>query len=378
MKVAIDLTALRPRPSGVDRYLVQIVHHLARIDRDTRYTILLNYEDRHVFRGALPANFRTLLLCLRPRTARLLFQQFLLPVAAASMGVDVVHSPAFLAPRWRGTQRHLVTAHDMTFFSMRHVHSPLHQNGVFRWAVRESLLRAHLIAVPSHWARQDLLAVLPEVPPARVRVTPYGIDASFHPASPAEVRRHVRRLGLPDPYILYVGNIEPRKNLPVLLASYGRLAETGAVSEHLVIAGHRHWGAAEILQTCDRPPFRGRVHVTGFIQPADLPWVYRGARLFVYPSFAEGFGFPPLEAMSAGVPVVTTATGSLPEVAGPGADLVPVGDADALAAGLARVLSDDEHRRDLVARGHEVAARHSWDTTAERFAALLRRVAGAT
>jgi glycosyltransferase involved in cell wall biosynthesis len=375
MKVAIDLTALLPRPSGVDRYLVQLVHHLARIDRDTRYTILLNYEDRHVFRGALPANFRTLLLCLRPRTARLLFQQFLLPVAAASMGVDVVHSPAFLAPRWRGTQRHLVTAHDMTFFSMRNVHSPLHQNGVFRWAVRASLLRAHLIAVPSHWARQDLLAVLPEVPPARVRVTPYGIDASFHPASPAEVRRHVRRLGLPDPYILYVGNIEPRKNLPVLLASYGRLAETGAVSEHLVIAGHRHWGAAEILQTCDRPPFRGRVHVTGFIQPADLPWVYRGARLFVYPSLAEGFGFPPLEAMACGAPVVATHTSAMEENLQDAAELVRANDEVALAEAIDRLLRDEALREDRARTGRARAAAFSWERTAQGTLECYRELA---
>jgi glycosyltransferase involved in cell wall biosynthesis len=143
----------------------------------------------------------------------------------------------------------------------------------------------------------------------------------------------------------------------------------------LVVAGPDGWGAETLAEVLAAAHHRDRIVRLGWVDDADREALLRGCAVYAYPSIYEGFGFPPLEAMSAGVPVVTTDTGSLPEVAGPGAVLVPVGDPGALAAALARVMSDEDHRDDLVARGREVVARHGWDAAAERFADLLRRVA---
>ncbi|HSA79039.1 MAG TPA: hypothetical protein VLG72_09300, partial [Nitrospirota bacterium] len=118
MRIAIDLTALLPEPSGVDNYLMQLVLNLGRIDYDNQYKIFVNYEDRNLLMGALPRNFTVVPWCLRPRPIRLLFQQLVLPVAAMRWGADIVHSPSFIKPLYRGNIHHVVTIHDMTFFSL--------------------------------------------------------------------------------------------------------------------------------------------------------------------------------------------------------------------------------------------------------------------
>jgi glycosyltransferase involved in cell wall biosynthesis len=375
MKVAIDLTALLPQPSGVDKYLLQFVRHLGQIDAENQYTIFLNYEDRRVLHGQLPANFRPRPWCFRPRAGRLLFQQVALPAACASMDADVVHSPSFLMPYWRGKQRHLLTVHDLSFFSMPEVHSALHRSHIFRRALLGSILRAHLIQVPSESTRRDLLARVPQVPPERVRVIPYGVDACFHAAPADQVRREVRRLELPDAYILFVGNIEPRKNLPLLVESYVQLVADGAISEHLVIAGKRRWGAERILRRLNRPELRGRVHLPGYVSREDLPWVYRGARLFVYPSLFEGFGFPPLEAMACGVPTIATQSSSLEENLRGAAELVPPGDAAALTAAMRRLLCDEDLREQRKKMGLERAAAFRWEQTAREILDCYRQLA---
>ena len=208
------------------------------------------------------------------------------------------------------------------------------------------------------------------VDPDHVVSVPLGI----RPVAPGDAGVG-RRLAGGDRYVLAIGTIEPRKDLPTLVRAFDLVGD-GDPDVRLVVAGQDGWGVEAFDVALNGSRHRQRIVRLGWVSDHDREALLRGASVYAYPSIYEGFGLPPLEAMSADVPVVTTATGSLPEVAGPGADLVPVGDADALAASLARVLTDDEHRRDLVTRGREVVVQHSWDTSVERFAALLHRVAG--
>jgi glycosyltransferase involved in cell wall biosynthesis len=237
--------------------------------------------------------------------------------------------------------------------------------------IQRALDRGAWVQTSSSFVRSEVIDHF-RADPDRVVSIPLGV----RPVAPGDARTG-RRLAGGDRYVLAVGTVEPRKDLPTLVRAFNLVGD-GDRDVRLVLAGQDGWGAEALDLAIRGSRHRERIVRLGWVSDQDREALLRGASVYAYPSIYEGFGLPPLEAMSADVPVVTTATGSLPEVVGSGADLVPVGDAEALAASLARLLADDEHRRELVARGREAVAGHSWDTTAERFAALLRRVAGHT
>jgi len=364
MRIAIDFTAFLPQMTGIDTYLKQLVWHLAKVDRTNQYRIYHNHEDRHLFAERLPDNVSHVSLSARPRAIRLAFQQIFLPVAASIWGADVVHSPSFIMPYLRGTARHVLTVHDMTSFSHPQCHIALRRSASYRRMVLASLSRADVVVVPSQATRQAVLEFLPNLDPDRIRVTVPGIGEEFRPCDPASIREVVTRLMLPDPYILYVGTLEPRKNLPALVEAYRRLVEAGVIKEHLVLAGKLGWGYEALLKQVQAPVLRGRVHLAGYVSQQDLPAVYAGSRLFVYPSLHEGFGFPPLEAMACGVPVISTRSSSLTENLEAAAELVAPDDVAGLADAMHRLLTDDSLRVTLQERGLEQVRRYRWEQTA--------------
>jgi alpha-1,3-rhamnosyl/mannosyltransferase len=175
-------------------------------------------------------------------------------------------------------------------------------------------------------------------------------------------------------YVLAIGTIEPRKNLPGLVRAFDLVAKTDP-DVRLVIAGADGWGVDALDHAVAVSPFAGRIVRLGYVSDADHADLLAGASVLAYPSLYEGFGHPPFEAMAAGVPVVTTTAGSLPEVVGDAAELVPPGDEAALADALTRVLTDDALRAELVARGRRRAGAFPWSTAIDNFVGLYRRVA---
>ena len=364
MRIAIDFTAFIPQMTGIDTYLKQLVLHLAKVDQRNQYMIYHNYEDRRVFADNLPVNFSHTSISARPRSIRLISQQIILPLAASDWKADVVHSPSFIMPYIRGRARHVLTVHDMTSFSHPEHHIALRRSRLYRRMVLASLRRTDMVMAPSQATRQAILEFLPDLQPDRIHVTVPGIGEEFQPCDPASVQEVVTRLMLPQPYILYVGTLEPRKNLPALVESYRRLVEAGAIKEHLVLAGKLGWGYEALLKQIHVPALRGKVHLAGYVDQQDLPAVYSGARLFVYPSLHEGFGFPPLEAMACGVPVISTLSSSLVENLAGVAELVSPEDVAALADAIRRVLADDTLWTKRRAQGLEQASHYRWDRTA--------------
>jgi len=364
MKIVIDFSAFIPMSTGVDTYMKQLVLHLAKVDQTNQYLICLNIEDRHLFGKDLPANFSCRSFSARPRPIRLLYQQVLLPAIALLWNADVVHSPAFIMPYIRGRSRHVLTIHDMTSFSHPDCHNALRRSSTYLAMVRTSMRRADSIIVPSRATRQAVLELMTGIDPERVHVTTLGIDQEFRLREPGHVRETLLRLKLPKRYILYVGTLEPRKNLPALVESYSQLAEAGIVSEDLVIAGKLGWGYEALLKQVNSLALRGKVHLTGYLDQQDLTAVYAGARLFVYPSLFEGFGFPPLEAMACGVPTVSTKTSSLIENLEGAAELVPPGDTAALADAISRLLTDDILWAKRRKQGLELVNKYRWENTA--------------
>ena len=367
MRIAIDLTALLPEPTGVDWYILGLVRALARVDGEAEYTLYVNREDRHRLEGLGP-NFRVAGRAARPRVARLAFQQGWLPAAAGR--TDVIHSPSFIAPLAPTRARHLLTVHDMTSFSLPDVHIPLRRSRAYRRAVVASIRRAHRVNVPSRFVATEVERFVPGLPPGRVRVALQGVSDEYRPRTEAEVAPVLARLGVHQPYVLYVGTIEPRKNVDGLLDAMDRLG--GEVP--LVVAGRFGWGPAALAERLSSTP---RVRWLRYVAQADLPSLVAAAKVLAYPSLSEGFGMPPLEAMASGVPVVASNGSSLGELLSGAAELVPPGDTDALAAGIGRLLSDETLRRERIAAGRERAARFAWDAAArdmvEGYAELAAR-----
>jgi glycosyltransferase involved in cell wall biosynthesis len=377
MRVAIDLTALLPHATGVDNYLRRLVTYLGRLDDQNRYTIFLNYEDRFLFKDRLPGNFTVVPACLRPRPVRLLFQQVGLPAAARGLGVDVLHSPSFLMPLYRGRQRHVLTVYDVTFFTHPDCHIPLRRSQLYRRALLRSIRSADLVTVPSRFTQQGILDLVPDVRPERIKVIAPGVGQEFRPRAADDVQAAIKRLELPAPYILYVGTIEPRKNLRRLVESYRQLIAEREIAEHLVLAGRLGWDYDKFLAEIASPALRGRVHLLGYVAQEDLPWLYAGARLFVYPSLEEGFGFPPLEAMACGIPTLSSLTSSLLENLQGAAELVNPRDAQELTTAMGRLLEDEPHRARLRQEALARVEQFRWEQTARQTLACYQELAAA-
>jgi glycosyltransferase involved in cell wall biosynthesis len=376
MRVGIDLTALLPQHTGVDNFLLALVRHLGALDRDTAYTVFVNAEDAATVRALLPAHMRVRAASLRPRLLRLLFQQVLLPLATYVLRLDVVHSPSFIMPMWRGRARHVLTIHDLSSFSLPQAEVALRRSAPYRFAVLNSIRRADLVCVSTTFVRDQVAEHVPELPPERVRMVPLGLGEAFHPQDPDAVRPVLQRLGVRAPYILFVGTIQPRKNLEMLVRAYRKLLAADSLAEHLVLAGRLGWSYEPLLELCREPGLRERVQFLHYVDQADLPLLYAGASLLVYPSLEEGFGFPPLEAMATGVPVIVSDAAALRETTDDAAERVPAGDIDGWADAMHRLLADEDLRARRREAGIACAARFRWEETAARTLACYRELAG--
>jgi glycosyltransferase involved in cell wall biosynthesis len=274
-----------------------------------------------------------------------------LPRRAAALRADLLHCPMPLAPPRRVPVPVAVAVNDAIPWDhpewLTRAHA-LHASLVLAPAIRS----AAVVLVPSLHTRERLLARVRGLAAERIVVTPYGIDPRFSPGPGP--------LGA-TPYVLAVGTLQPRKNLEAALRAFERLVADG-LEHRLVVVGARGWRDAQLLARVERSPAAGRIELKGGVDDAELAALYRGAACLLYPSRAEGFGFPPLEAMACGTPVVCSTAGSLPEVAGAAALLVDPDDDIGLAAAVANAIDDPAPLR---AAGLERAARFSWDRCAD-------------
>lgn len=283
--------------------------------------------------------------------------------------VDLLHATMNVAPWWTPCPV-VVTIHDLAYLRYPHVHPRgrrIYLSAFTRFTVR----RARAVIAVSEYTRGEIGRLL-RVPDERTHVIYEGVDADFCPLPQDQVEAFRRRRGLPEHYLLYVGNLEPRKNLVRLVQAYAGLADKGGT--RLVLAGARGWGYGDLFQAVDQLGLSGRVLFPGFVPREELPLWYNGAQAFVYPSLYEGFGLPPLEAMACGIPVIVSTAASLPEVVGEAGLQVPPEDVQALTAALQRLLTDKDLKASLVERGLAQAQRFTWERMARETANLYRRV----
>lgn len=365
------LLSLSPnyRGAGIHRYICGLLTHLPRVDGGFRYTAFLS--DGRV-REICPPSL-TLRVSRLPTVkpwVRILWEQFLQPWELARDDVDLVHSMAYALPLICPA-RSVVTVHDLSFLLFPEAFNRanrLYLTAATRLAVR----RADALIAVSENSRRDLVRLLGAAP-ERVFVVPNGVDPAFRPLDPQALAGFRRERGLPEHYILFVGTLEPRKNLAALLRAYARLRQRGEVPHRLVIAGGMGWRYEGVLSLVAELGLGGEVLLAGFVPHEELPWWYGAADLFVFPSLYEGFGLPPLEAMACGTPVVSSNAASLPEVLGEAALLTPT-DVEGLAQAMRCVLLNPHLQEEMRARGLAKASEYSWERTARETAQVYRRV----
>lgn len=342
------------RSAGVSRYIYNLLVHLYREDPEGDYTVFLNS------RCALSLSYRqkrSSLPTYRP-WVRILWEQFLLPREVSKEGIALLHSPVNVQP-FLLPCKGVVTVTDLSFMVFPESFRPS-QRLYQRFFTRMSVQRAsHLIAISSSTARD--LSKFFAVPATKISVIFPGVDIAYHPIRDASALSDFRRRrNLPEKLILFVGTLEPRKNLLTLLKAYAKFKHQTKAEHKLVLAGSPGWLYQPIFAVVEELGLRDDVLFPGFIPEDELPLWYNVADVFVYPSLYEGFGLPPLEAMACGTPVIVSNTSSLPEVVGDAALLVDPYSPDAWAAALSKVCDNGHLRDDLATRGPERARTFSW------------------
>ncbi len=352
MIVGYDATTVTGQLSGVGYYTKHLLASLANGAGSGVVDRLVVLSNREV---ALDAGPRVSLYEGQRFPVRSVWMQLVLPRILGRLRPDVVHYTNYLAPVWSRVP-YVVSVHDMSVALMPQFHT-LKKRMLTSRLVPIVARRAGLVLTPSENTRRDVIRLL-GLDPGRVRVIPYAPAPTFRPVTVE--RDRLRTLGLTGPYFLYVGTLEPRKNLARALRAFARIAPS--LPDHrFVIVGQRGWMYDDVLK--EASGLRGRVDLLGYVAEADLPALYSHAAAFVYPSLYEGFGLPVVEAMACGTPVLTSRSSSLTEIAEGSAVLADPLDEAAISDGLMALATDEALRADLRRRGLAQAAAFTWERT---------------
>ena len=370
MHIAIDAHSVGTGLAGNETYAANLVEALAEFDRENSYTVYVTRaEAERRFEGRWP-NVRVRRTL--PHTP-LLRVPFTLSAELRRRPVDVLHVQ-YTAPPLAPCPV-VATIHDLSF---EHLPETFKRRSwmQLRLTVRRTARRAAHVIAPSEFTRRDLISTY-RLDPARVTAIPLAASSHFRPVEDArEIERVRRSYGIEGEYVLAVGSIQPRKNLVRLVRAYSLLRRERGRSNlpKLVLVGRQAWLYGETLRAIEEEGVGGSVILTGHVSEGDLPALYSGALCFAYPSYFEGFGLPPLEAMRCGTPTLVGDRASLPEVVGDAALSADPFDAGALAHALARLIDDDALRAELRARGLRRASAFDWRDTARMTLQVYRRV----
>jgi len=366
LSVALDATPLLGVPTGVGVFCANAMAALGSQPAVRVEAFAVSWRRRHLLGAHVPEGVGLVGKAMPARPLHFAWRVADIPAIEHFIGaVDVVHGTNYVVPPARRAAR-VVTVHDLTVIRYPEMCEP--ETLRFAGLVRRAIERGAWVHTPSRFVADEVVAEF-GADPQRVCVVHHGTPLlpSGRPGPTVTLPGKTTR------YVLAVGTVEPRKDLLGLVGAFGQVAaHLGDVA--LVIAGPDGWGSDALASAIAQSPVGDRIVRTGFV--ADLNGLLRGAALLAYPSLYEGFGLPTLEAMAAGVPVVTTTAGALPEVVGDAASMVAPGDTEALAAAIERLLEDACERQQLIERGLVRAAEFTWESCAEGLTDLYRAAAG--
>ncbi|MDX1662739.1 MAG: glycosyltransferase family 1 protein [Candidatus Promineifilaceae bacterium] len=371
MHIGIDARLPTYQMGGISRYTLHLLSALAEQDPHNRYTIFQSRKEQRPFVPAA-ARWRTRRLWT-PCHHRL--EPLALGVELLPYRLDVLHSPDFIPPAF-GARRRVITVHDLYFLHRPETKSPAsrrYYNDQITWAVDAA---DHIIAV-SESTRQELVDLL-RVPGEKVTTVYHAANPIYRRPVSAEARaRTLARYSLSPGFTLFVGTLEPRKNIMMLLSAFARMRVDTGYDAPLVLVGNKGWLYDELFAEVEALQLGSSViHLPG-VTDDHLAALYNAAGVLALPSHYEGFGLPVLEAMHCGCPVIASNRGALPEVLGDAGLLLPPTDAGAWADGLCRVLSDGDLAQRLIQAGRKRASAFTWEKTATRTLAVYEQAANA-
>jgi glycosyltransferase involved in cell wall biosynthesis len=352
------------RSAGITWYIYNLLRYLPGAVPGIEYTAFLSERRYHSTRGL---NVRVSRLPTDRPPIRILWEQILQPWTVRQAKIDLLYSPAYVGPL-TSTCPFVVTVHDLSFLYYPQSFRTLNRT-YLRIFTQLSIRRSRRIVAVSESTKRDLVQCY-SLSPDKVDVVYNGVDPSFRPLPSEQVAAFRQETGLPERFILFVGTLEPRKNVVGLLEAYARLPKD---RPPLMLVGGKGWLYKEIFARVEALGLSNEVHFVGYVPAEALPLWYNAARLFVYPSFYEGFGLPALEAMACGTPVVTSMASSLPEVVGNAGRLVDPSDTEGLSVAMAQVIGSREEQEQMRAVGLAQAQEFSWEKTAFYTAHSFRR-----
>jgi glycosyltransferase involved in cell wall biosynthesis len=366
MRIGFDGTPLQYTRSGVGIYVEQLLRSLPQARPEWDYLL---YTNKPYTANGIPR--------VRPFSgyfprSRWVWMQFKLPQMIPQSGVDLCHFMNNSAPL-RCARPYAITIHDASLFLFSQYH-PWSRLLALRLLLPQTARRAQAVITVSQASRQELIKTL-RLSPEKVHVVHSAASRDFQPLRDPERQARLRqKYNLPAKYVLYVGTIEPRKNLLRLIAAFGRI-QADHPDCHLILIGPDGWmmnGALE--KETIAANLTGKAHYLGFAPQADLPGLYSLATLFAFPSLHEGFGLPLLEAMACGAPVLTSDCSAMPEVSGAAAYLVDPNSVESIADGLNDLLNSAARREWHIEQGFARARQFSWEQTAQKTAAVYEHI----
>ncbi len=373
MRIGIDARSVLKQRTGVGNYTYNLIQHLSQQDRENQYVLF--YSHHLNIKSAIPEiknpNFESKFIRFPNKLLNLMWGTVKLPKIDWLVGeVDLYHSPNYTL-NILGRGKSLMTIHDLSFLAYRQF-SLASGRWHYAFKIKNYAKKTDAIITDSQSTKSEVLKYL-KVPEEKIHVIYLGCSEGFQPFPESEKKQKIReKYNIKGDFILYVGTLEPRKNLKGLICAYDR--SRAKEDFLLVLAGGKGWKYKHIFRLVKRLKLEDRVIFTGYMSDSDLPALYNSASVFVYPSFYEGFGLPPLEAMACGTPVIVSHTTSLPEVVGNAGVYVDPSDIEQISTSIDTVLSDTELRQTLRERGLKRAKLFSWGKTAKETIMLYKQL----
>lgn len=363
-KILINGLLLKNKHSGVQYSIENLIAALQQLDlkeHDIEILISENYE------GPLLDNSNVKLKKiqhnLNNRFSRIYYEHVVIPTYLKEEGFDLYHSPGYILPYF-SKFKSIVTVHDLIALDF----PKLCQNetaAYFKLTLPQSIRKADHIITVSQKVKDDVLNHFPDISEEKIRVIYPGLKANFNSVLDLKIRENIKSLyNLPEQFFLFVGNLEPKKNLTFIIQAYTKIKNMRLCDHKLVIVGQLGWKYDSILSEIKQSRFKQDIILLGYIDEQYLPALYAMADLFLFPSLYEGFGIPALEAMACGCPVIISNRGALPEVTGGAAYQIDPYDIDSLISAILLLLNDRELRENMIQEGILWSKNFTWQKTA--------------